>query len=61
MTKEIDFTNCKIIKGKFYNGANGKKINYYDFINNYDANLKEAIINIVPRIDVDKLIISLIM
>lgn len=26
MIKEIDFTNCEIIKGKFYNGANGKKI-----------------------------------
>lgn len=35
---------------------NGKKINYYDFINNYDdINLKKAIINIVPKINVDKI------
>ena len=26
MTESIDFTNCRVIPGKAYNGANGKKI-----------------------------------
>ena len=31
MTEPIDFTHCKRVPNRAYNGANGKKIAYVDF------------------------------
>lgn len=49
MTQLIDFSGCLPIPGKGYNVANGKKINYYDFLmTGEDANCTEAVKRIVP-------------
>jgi len=32
MMQQIDFTGCPRVAGRAYNGANGKKIAYYDFL-----------------------------
>ena len=52
MTETIDFSNCERLPGRAYNGANGKKIGYVDFIKqNRDGVLAPSLRRIVPRID----------
>ena len=52
MMGPIDFTDCERLPGRAYNGVNGKKIGYVDFIaQNRDGVLAPSLSRIVPRID----------
>ena len=54
MTEAIDFTHCERLPGRAYNGANGKKIGYVDFIaDNRSGVLAPSLSRIVSRIDLD--------
>ncbi|MBE6381782.1 MAG: hypothetical protein E7049_02060 [Lentisphaerae bacterium] len=52
MIEPIDFSTCERLPGRAYNGANGKKIAYVDFVSqNRDGVLAHSLARIVPRID----------
>ena len=48
----IDFTTCPRVAARAYNGANGKKINYVDFLKRHASDvLAPSLARIVPHID----------
>ena len=54
MTDPIDFTPCERLPGRAYNGANGKKIGYVDFISeNRETILEPSLKRIVSKIDME--------
>ena len=53
MFEPVDFTHCERLPGRAYNGANGQKIGYVDFISrNRDGAIAPSLARIVPRIDI---------